>query len=73
MTRLFREGRTETVRSCTIETSAFVKAMEAGVSIFKAGSDPGNLSLEIDVGKSRIRHRTTMKLNDDFLDRLKID
>ncbi|XP_058238110.1 carnitine palmitoyltransferase 1Aa (liver) isoform X1 [Hemibagrus wyckioides] len=27
MTRLFREGRTETVRSCTIETSAFVKAM----------------------------------------------
>ena len=31
MTRLFREGRTETVRSCTIETSAFVKALEAGV------------------------------------------
>lgn len=30
MTRLFREGRTETVRSCTIETSAFVKAMEKG-------------------------------------------
>ncbi|MCI4393128.1 hypothetical protein PGIGA_G00153870 [Pangasianodon gigas] len=27
MTRLFREGRTETVRSCTIETCAFVKAM----------------------------------------------
>ena len=34
MTRLFREGRTETVRSCTIETSAFVEAMEAGVSTF---------------------------------------
>ena len=32
MTRLFREGRTETVRSCTNETSAFVKAMENGVS-----------------------------------------
>jgi carnitine O-palmitoyltransferase 1 len=28
MTRLFREGRTETVRSCTIESSAWVKAME---------------------------------------------
>ncbi|XP_008291897.1 carnitine O-palmitoyltransferase 1, liver isoform isoform X1 [Stegastes partitus] len=27
MTRLFREGRTETVRSCTIETCAFVRAM----------------------------------------------
>ncbi|XP_070190742.1 carnitine O-palmitoyltransferase 1, liver isoform-like isoform X2 [Littorina saxatilis] len=29
MTRLFREGRTETVRSCTKDTCAFVKAMEA--------------------------------------------
>jgi carnitine O-palmitoyltransferase 1, liver isoform len=28
MTRLFREGRTETVRSCTIESAAWVKAME---------------------------------------------
>jgi carnitine O-palmitoyltransferase 1, liver isoform len=28
MTRLFREGRTETVRPCTIESTAFVKAME---------------------------------------------
>uniref|UniRef100_A0A673BN33 carnitine O-palmitoyltransferase n=1 Tax=Sphaeramia orbicularis TaxID=375764 RepID=A0A673BN33_9TELE len=27
MTRLFREGRTETVRSCTIETCAFVRSM----------------------------------------------
>lgn len=28
MTRLFREGRTETVRPCTNESSAWVKAME---------------------------------------------
>lgn len=28
MTRLFREGRTETVRSCTNESSAFVRALE---------------------------------------------
>ena len=28
MTRLFREGRTETVRSCTMESCAFVRAME---------------------------------------------
>lgn len=27
MTRMFREGRTETVRSCTMETCAFVRAM----------------------------------------------
>jgi len=27
MTRLFREGRTETVRSCTSEMAAFVTAM----------------------------------------------
>lgn len=28
MTRLFREGRTETVRSCTVESTAWVRAME---------------------------------------------
>ncbi|XP_048771840.2 carnitine O-palmitoyltransferase 1, liver isoform-like isoform X2 [Ostrea edulis] len=28
MTRLFREGRTETVRSCTVESCQFVKAMD---------------------------------------------
>ncbi|KAI5641402.1 choline/Carnitine o-acyltransferase domain-containing protein [Phthorimaea operculella] len=28
MTRLYREGRTETVRPCTIESSAWVKAMQ---------------------------------------------
>ncbi|XP_028331522.1 carnitine O-palmitoyltransferase 1, liver isoform isoform X2 [Gouania willdenowi] len=30
MTRLFREGRTETVRSCSNESSAFVRALEGG-------------------------------------------
>lgn len=33
MTRLFREGRTETVRSCTKDTCAFVKAMEAKADV----------------------------------------
>jgi hypothetical protein len=28
MTRLFRDGRTETVRSCSIESSQWVKSME---------------------------------------------
>ena len=30
MTRLFREGRTETVRSCTVESAEFCKAVESG-------------------------------------------
>uniref|UniRef100_A0A1I8H8H2 carnitine O-palmitoyltransferase n=1 Tax=Macrostomum lignano TaxID=282301 RepID=A0A1I8H8H2_9PLAT len=33
MTRLFKEGRTETVRSCTNESCAFVRAMESGASV----------------------------------------
>uniref|UniRef100_A0A9J8AES3 Choline/carnitine acyltransferase domain-containing protein n=1 Tax=Cyprinus carpio carpio TaxID=630221 RepID=A0A9J8AES3_CYPCA len=32
MTRLFREGRTETVRSCTSESCAFIRALEGGES-----------------------------------------
>lgn len=28
MTRLFREGRTETVRSCTVQSCDFVRAMQ---------------------------------------------
>lgn len=32
MTRLYRDGRTETVRSCSTESSAWVKAMENGSS-----------------------------------------
>lgn len=39
MTRLFREGRTETVRPCTIESAAWVKAMEdekSTVSLLKS-------------------------------------
>ena len=31
---------------------------------FKASSDPSHFICEINVGKSRIRHRTTMNLND---------
>ena len=34
----------------------------------KGSSDPSNCIFEINVGKSRIRHKTTLKLNDKFLD-----
>uniref|UniRef100_A0A8B9JH50 carnitine O-palmitoyltransferase n=1 Tax=Astyanax mexicanus TaxID=7994 RepID=A0A8B9JH50_ASTMX len=33
MTRLFREGRTETVRSCSSESCAFIKAFENGEDV----------------------------------------
>ncbi|TSL82537.1 Carnitine O-palmitoyltransferase 1, liver isoform [Bagarius yarrelli] len=33
MTRLFREGRTETVRSCSSESCAFVKAFQSGEAV----------------------------------------
>ncbi|XP_066991889.2 carnitine O-palmitoyltransferase 1, liver isoform [Anabrus simplex] len=46
MTRLFREGRTETVRSCTMESSAWVKSMmsneysaEERISLFRKACD----------------------------------
>uniref|UniRef100_A0A8C5QH04 carnitine O-palmitoyltransferase n=1 Tax=Leptobrachium leishanense TaxID=445787 RepID=A0A8C5QH04_9ANUR len=46
MTRLFREGRTETVRSCTIESCDFVQAMmdptqtnEKKIKFFKTASE----------------------------------
>ena len=37
----------------------------------KGSSDPSHFINEINVGKGRIRHTTTLKLNDEFLDRLK--
>lgn len=41
MTRLFRDGRTETVRPCTIESSAWVNAMEdKNVSVSDAPTHP---------------------------------
>ena len=42
---------------------------------FKGSSDPSHFTsiFEINVGKRRIRHTTTLKLNGEFQDRLKID
>ena len=42
-------------------------------SDFKGSSDSNHFIFEIDVGKSRIRHTTTLKLNDEFLNRIKMD
>lgn len=38
MTRMFRDGRTETVRSCTSEAVAFVRAMETAEATVSATS-----------------------------------
>ena len=35
----------------------------------KGSSDPSQFISKINDGKSRIRHKTTLKLNDEFLDR----
>ena len=41
--------------------------------IFKGSPDPSHVIFEINVGKSRIRQITALKLNVEFLDRLKFD
>ncbi|KAI5626275.1 carnitine palmitoyltransferase 1A, partial [Silurus asotus] len=63
MTRLFREGRTETVRSCTNETCAFVKAMvnndtrEKKLSLLKQAAEKHQLMYRIAMtGKGIDRH-----------------
>ena len=40
---------------------------------FKGSPDPSHFIFEIDVGERRIRHWTTLNLNDKFPDRVKID
>ena len=39
----------------------------------RGSSDPSYFIFKINVGKGRIQHSTTLKLNDELLDRLKID
>ena len=53
------------------EFSAFPKKNHAYKIVRLFRTKPFNF--EINVGKGRIRHTTTLKLNDKFLDRLKID
>uniref|UniRef100_A0A669BWZ0 carnitine O-palmitoyltransferase n=1 Tax=Oreochromis niloticus TaxID=8128 RepID=A0A669BWZ0_ORENI len=43
MTRLFREGRTETVRSCTNESSAFIRATDVCKCLFRVASEKHQL------------------------------
>uniref|UniRef100_A0A673ABS8 Carnitine O-palmitoyltransferase 1, muscle isoform n=1 Tax=Sphaeramia orbicularis TaxID=375764 RepID=A0A673ABS8_9TELE len=52
MTRMFRDGRTETVRSCTSEAVAFVRAME----------DPGNAQRLALFRKAADKHQNMYRL-----------
>ena len=40
---------------------------------FKGSPEPSKFNSEINVGKSRIRHSTTLKLNCEFLDRVQME
>ena len=39
-----------------------------GLEKFKGSSDPSHFTFEINVGKGRIRHATTLKLNHELLE-----
>jgi len=45
---------------------------EVLIQMFKGSPYPSHFIFEINVGKMRIRHTMTLKMNDEFLDRLKI-
>lgn len=67
MTRLFREGRTETVRSCTSESAAFVRALEDGEVLSK-----GLIHLKRNLilnfwGKKKIRSQIIRFVQSDYL------
>lgn len=51
MTRLFREGRTETVRSCTMETCAFVRSMLRDETV---SGKPPSLLLAVQIPSLRL-------------------
>ena len=52
MTRLFREGRTETVRSCTTHSSAWARSMDDQSK--KVSKNVGNVDCYVDLLKAAI-------------------
>ncbi|XP_071842084.1 carnitine O-palmitoyltransferase 1, liver isoform-like isoform X2 [Apostichopus japonicus] len=76
MTRLFREGRTETVRPCTVESVNFCKAMddpnvsvEEKIALFKAATDVHVKSYcDAMCGKGVDRHLFTLYVVSRYLE-----
>lgn len=59
MTRLFREGRTETVRSCTAEATAFVRSMgDPHRSVSDTRDTPGHPNLPLPPAPALALHRS---------------
>ncbi|XP_075064553.1 carnitine O-palmitoyltransferase 1, muscle isoform [Mixophyes fleayi] len=75
MTRLFREGRTETVRSCTSQSCEFVKAMEDPnqskenrLALYRAAADHHQLMYRLAMtGKGIDRHIFCLYLVSKYL------
>ncbi|TPP56479.1 Carnitine palmitoyltransferase I [Fasciola gigantica] len=75
MTRLFREGRTETVRSCTAESTEFVRSMlddqrtaEERAALFKIATDQHQLLTRDAIsGKGVDRHLFALYITSKFL------
>ena len=47
--------------------------MEIQELMIKDSSDPSHFAFEINVGRERIRHRTTLSFNDAFFNRFGVD
>ena len=59
----------------TTEEQLHSMYIELGTKLqhLKGSSDPSHFIFEINVGKSRIRHRTTLNLNDVIFNRFGVD
>lgn len=60
MTRLFREGRTETVRPCTAQCADFVRAMEDGQHSVSAYPPPREVIVRTDHCEIMLAYRTSL-------------
>ena len=68
--KIWAAKRKNSIQANKIQNSKFTKV---GSRIIKGSPDPSHFIFEINLGKSRIRHTTTLKLNDEFPRRLQID
>ena len=62
--------------SCTVQFRTgwtLLSTILKGLKMVKGSSDPSHFTLKIKLGKSRIRHTTTLKWNDEIQDRSKIN
>ena len=56
------------IRKAFHKSFSVINCLKAIEEILKGCSDPSHFIFKINVGKSRIRQTTTLKLNDKFID-----